>query len=144
MQSRTILVTALLLSAAACAHAPPAEPAQAQLVTSSALAGRDWVLVSIGSENVTIAKPPTLRLDAATVRASGHGGCNRYSASYTLNGDNLTFGPAAATKMFCNEGSAIEQKFFDALTTTTRYELSDSALVLRSSSGEVLRFRPTP
>jgi heat shock protein HslJ len=111
-------------------------------VTSAAIAGREWVLVSIGSENVTIPKPPTLRLDAAAVRASGHGGCNRYSASYTLNGDSLTFGPAMATKMFCNEGSAIEQKFFDALTTTTRFELTDSSLVLRTSRGDALTFRP--
>ena len=38
---------------------------------------------------------------------SGSAGCNNYNATYEVDGDNISIGPAAATLMFCQmpEGS---------------------------------------
>ena len=63
---------------------------------------RDWVLVALGEQSSPLGRgnqPATLRLEASTSRAVGFAGCNRFSASYTLAGDSLRFGPAMATKM---------------------------------------------
>ena len=107
-------------------------------------AGRsaDWVLVALGEQASPPArgKPATLRLEASASRAAGFAGCNRFSASYTLAGDSLRFGPIMSTKMACVDGDELERSFLGALPVVATYEATDSALILKGPSGPLARF----
>lgn len=49
-------------------------------------------------------------------KVSGSGGCNRMSAVATVSGEDITFGPIAATRMACAPASMNQEtKFFAAL-----------------------------
>ena len=111
-----------LLLLAACTS-PQKQPSQEQ----SAPAGHDT-------------RPATLRLEASTSRAAGFAGCNRFSASYTLAGDSLRFGPVIATKMACADGDELERGFLGALPVVATYEATDSVLILKGPGGPLARF----
>ena len=103
---------------------------------------RDWVLVALAEQASPPprGKPATLRLEASTSRAAGFAGCNRFSASYTLAGDSLRFGPIMSTKMACVDGDELERRFLGALPVVATYEATDSALILKGPGGPLARF----
>lgn len=139
-----------LLLLAAC-PSPQKQPSQEQSAmpaqtppAQTPITDRDWVLVALGERSSPAGRgnqPATLRLEASTSRAVGFAGCNRFSASYTLAGDSLRFGPAIATKMACADGDELERSFLGALPVVATYEATDSALILKGPSGPLARFR---
>jgi heat shock protein HslJ len=71
---------------------------------------------------------------------SGTGGCNRFTATYETGGDQITIGPAAATRMFCNEPEGImdqEQQYFEALGRARTFSLTPEKLELRDEKGSL-------
>ena len=84
----------------------------------------------------------TLRLDNGHL--SGYSGCNRYVGGYVLDGDRLTLGPIATTRMACEpEAMEAEAEFLSALGAATRLVTSEEELVLSDKGGsELLRFVP--
>jgi len=109
------------------------------------LAGPSWRLVELDGKPVPATEglhAPTLQLDAASLRASGNGGINRYSASYELNGLALRFGTAAGTKMAGRpEAMAFENAYFKALATVSSWGINGNHLELKSADKTVLRFQ---
>lgn len=80
-------------------------------------------------------------------RVSGSAGCNQYSGGYAVNGSSLTFGPLAATKMWCAdpEGSMEqEQRYLGLLGQVRRYRIDGAQLWLTADDGRVLVLRPQP
>ena len=95
-------------------------------MSSAELAETRWVLVELGGEPVEQAgeRAPHLALDQAESRACGSGGCNRFTGSFELSGDELKFGPIVATRMACSDPvMRVEAAFFDSLASVTRYEV---------------------
>jgi lactoylglutathione lyase len=84
----------------------------------------------------------TLLLDGG--RAAGSGGCNRFTGSYELEGERLSFKPLASTRMACDQTVVqAEDEYFLALGRTASLAHADGALVLCDESGaELLRFTP--
>jgi hypothetical protein len=74
-------------------------------------------------------------------RPIGFGGCNRFSASYRLSGDSLSFGPVVSTKMACTDGDELERSFLATLPKVATYQVTDSALTLNDPGGVLARFR---
>jgi heat shock protein HslJ len=71
-------------------------------------------------------------------KVSGASGCNTYLGSYTINGEKLTFGPLATTRMACPEPiMAQEQAFLAALASTAAYSMEAGRPVLRSADGAI-------
>lgn len=69
---------------------------------------------------------------------SGFGGCNSYNASYTIDGDQITFGPAASTRKMCARPEGLmeqEQQFFAALERSRTFTVTPDKLELRSETG---------
>ena len=129
-----------ILTASACA----AQSGSGQ--AGEALADREWALVALGDPPAPIgatAHPPTLRLDSKETRASGFAGCNRFSGSFELAGARLTFGPLLSTKMACERGMDVEQRYLDALGKVDAWSVASGELVLRGG-GAALRFRAFP
>jgi len=86
-------------------------------------------------------KPVTLTLTRDGLRAAGFSGCNRYSGSYQLKGDQLHFSQMAGTRMACLEGMELEQKYLEALPQTVRFTMSGGELALYSGADNlILRF----
>lgn len=72
---------------------------------------------------------------------AGKGPCNRFMGPWTLSGEGLKIGPAAATMMAC-PGDAMEreQAFFALLDKVNRFEIAeDGALVLFTADGATMR-----
>jgi len=68
---------------------------------------------------------------------SGSGGCNTFTAGYTVDGaEGLTIGPIASTKMACSdEVMTAENAYFTALSNVATYSVSAGTLTLRDADG---------
>jgi heat shock protein HslJ len=99
------------------------------------LEGVPWMLTS-GGEHA-----PSATFADGTV--AGSSGCNRYTATYTLDGDRLKIGPAITTKMACGPpADTIERGYLAALERVATWRVDDGELVLADTQGkELLRFR---
>jgi heat shock protein HslJ len=100
-------------------------------VKASAIEGVPWALES----------GPSATFVDGTV--TGSTGCNRYTASYTLDGEQLEIGHAATTQMACPPpADGIERDYLAALDRVAAWERSGDELVLSDADGkELLRFR---
>ncbi len=117
-------------------------------VGQDALAGTSWQLVNevppaveATPEADGMTQPITLTFEAEG-QAAGHGGCNAYSTTYTLEGTNISFGDVTATEMACEGGDIMqrEQDFFAALSNASQYGLTDERLYIRYADGSRLAF----
>lgn len=116
----------------------PVEPA-------AALEGTTWQLIALLDANGMLTMPSaeaTLLLQDG--EAGGQGGCNLFFAPYTLDGSQLTFGPAGSTMMACDEPAmSQEQAYFANLAKVASYQIVGSQLHLADADGAVvLAFEP--
>jgi putative lipoprotein len=129
---RSLLLLALALPLSGCASA-----------AANRIGGSELRAIDVNGAPAVGDRAPTLRL--ADGRASGHGGCNSFTTSYTSSGrDEIDFGPIASTKMAC-AGPAMEQEaryfaILDAVETFSRY--GDGSVSLIAPDGRAIRFRP--
>lgn len=114
-------------------------PAYAQ--ETDTLTGTKWQLVSMAGDSVG-EMVITLEFNNDE-RAGGQGGCNTYSATYTLDGTKITFNPIISTLMACEpELMEWELVYFAALEAAVSYEISDRELVITYGDGEELVYEP--
>lgn len=111
------------------------------------LEGAAWRLEELpGAQVAALAKldrPVTVRFESG--RLSGFAGCNNFSGSYTLAGNQLKIGPVASTQMACPEpASSIETAFHKALSGTLVFAVDGDHLAATTAAGETLRFRQVP
>ena len=111
------------------------------------LEGTAWQLKELpGPQSAALGRltrPVTLRFESG--RLSGFAGCNNFSGSYALDGDQLKIGPVASTQMACPEpGSSIETAFHKALSGTLRYAVDGDHLTATTAAGDTLRFQREP
>jgi heat shock protein HslJ len=88
--------------------------------------------------------PITLEIDEASW--GGSGGCNRYSGSATVNGDELTMSEVAVTGMACMEDGVMEAEaaYLAALTTVDRWSVDGDTLTLTGPDSELQFNRMAP
>ncbi|MFO7640154.1 MAG: META domain-containing protein [Candidatus Competibacteraceae bacterium] len=111
------------------------------------LEGATWRLASVAHADGELQTVPDSVEATATFAAgavSGSGGCNRFTAGYTLEGDRLTIERGASTMMACPEPQAtVEQAFMAALEATKIYRIENGGLVLLDAgSQEIATFKP--
>jgi heat shock protein HslJ len=126
----------VLGAAAACGEdeASSADP--------SALEGTPWVLAAgVEVEGWEGVAPSATFADG---RVSGSTGCNRFGASYTLDGSELELGEMAMTSMACPPpADAVEREYTAALESVRAWRPEGDELVLLDGDDtEVLRYRP--
>lgn len=142
----------VFLTSIGCSSAPPAPDVSADPAPPSAalrgptesarpgdrLENTYWKLVRLGDTPVAAApgqREPHLIINSETRRASGYGGCNRYTGGYHLQGESLRLGPLAATQMACVQGMQTEQAFLPALDRVRGWRIVGSRLELLDDSG---------
>ncbi len=104
---------------------------------ASLLAGNEWKVESIAGVAMLAQGRPTLSFTEVG-RIAGNGSCNRYSAAFTMSGEGLTVGAAAATKMACAPAlMQQEDNFFKVLATVFRHDVTGlNTLVLEGKDGK--------
>jgi heat shock protein HslJ len=107
------------------------------------LHGRTWRLESLpgkdGKALGAAGQPLTMRFEQN--RVSGFSGCNRFTGSYSVDGDVLTLSQLAGTMMACPEPAmALESALRAALGTPLRYAFAGIRLSLKPASGDPLVF----
>jgi heat shock protein HslJ len=108
---------------------------------ASSFEGTPWVLAS-GIDVAGFAKvAPSVTFAAG--KAAGSTGCNRFTGSYTVNGDALTFGMLATTQRACvPPADAVERAYVAALAKVARWRVDNGELaLLDANSAEVLSYR---
>lgn len=123
-----------------------AQPGRNLATDQRVLTGMEWRLVSLGpaggETDLVAGTTVTLRF-GEDGRASGSTGCNSYSGTYQVRGDNLSFGRLASTRRACLDQNANqqEQRFLSALESANRFRLSENRLTILSDRGRtVLNF----
>ena len=88
---------------------------------------------------------------AADNSLTGSAGCNTYTASYKVNGNQIQIGSAASTMMFCSEPDGVmdqETAYLKALESANTYEIIGDQLTLRTADGATAAMyqavQPTP
>jgi len=123
------------IAAAACASAAGDEDMKTNLV------GKTWLARSFGDDPAIPGVHSTLTF-AEDGSVSGSGGCNRLNGSWELAGDDLTFGPFAATMMMCI-GDRMEQEsaFLGTIQKGGRVEeVADGFVFHPAAAGDPIRF----
>src|SRR5512139_3970299 len=146
--SSLFVIFSLLISACQPAPAPPeppAPPTPPPAATATAapepteevaptpeptadlspeLVDKLWTLVAFGeAANPAVVEEGTVvtALFGSDGTLSGSGGCNNYTTTYELDGDQLTVAsPIASTMMFCETGMNQESAYLAALQTAGR------------------------
>jgi putative lipoprotein len=98
-----------------------------------------WRLVEINGQAATPgagANDLTLTLGSDESQVSGFSGCNQFAGSFTLEGDQLSFGPLASTRKMCADGMEQEAQYQEALAKVGRFELNEGALSLFDGEGQ--------
>jgi len=124
---------ALLVILNACSTAAPtASP------VSSTLANTSWLLSTINGQPVASGKYLDLLFGIRS--ASGFGGCNQFTTTYSSDGSTvLSFGDFATTSMACDATtSLLERTYLAALGQVARYVITGNSLSFAGSSGPTL------
>lgn len=123
---RVLLIGVLAILLAACGG------------STASLAGPTWTVTAMPGVDVQ----PTVTITAlfgSDGMVSGSGGCNNYSAAYTVNGSSLTIQAPAATMMSCSEEiNQQESDYFFLLEDAGAYEIKGDTLTIKDSDGQAL------
>lgn len=127
MRNRTYILAALVaLVAVACGSGTNSDPT-----------GRTWNLTEL--EGDAVVEGTTVDLTITEDSISGNAGCNSYNGSVELDTEasTMTVGPdVVSTMMACEEPIMTqEQKYLDALTRVTSYQLAPDELILMDAEG---------
>lgn len=113
-------------------------------VSSTPLTGTTWQVTGFNNGLGGV----TTLIDGTEITAvfgddgslSGNAGCNNYSTSYTIDGDNISINPGiATTRMACAENvMAQETAYLAALPTAATYAVQGDGLELRHVTGSLI------
>jgi heat shock protein HslJ len=109
--------------------------------TASLLTGPEWRVTRL-EQSETAGRQPTLSF-ADDGSLTGHSGCNGYRSTYTITGEGIEIGPAAATRMACAEADLNRQEttFFTLLDQVDRFSVIDDTLQLYSADRPTITAR---
>lgn len=119
-------------------------PAETPSPPNGGLLNTYWKLIVLHDTEIVVSdnqREPNILLNAEN-RVTGSDGCNNMSGSYLLDGEKLTFGEMAGTRMACADDGAQAQIFNEALTKVASYTVHSDQLELRDATGLVIaRFK---
>jgi len=124
----TILTFNQAISGQFCGTKPPKSVSQ-----------KVWTLTQINGESINTDKA-TISLDFDKNRVGGKGGCNGFGGTLEKNGDEIKISQIISTKMFCEEGSDVENKYLSTLEKVTKYQINGGKLQMLNGDTIVLEF----
>lgn len=107
------------------------------------LAGTSWVLTGVvdGSSITAPAEGTTVSLGFEADSLSGKA-CNSFRGGYELDGNDITVGAVASTRMLCNDPGVMEQEalVLELLGAAATVQLSRGLLTITAADGRGLQF----
>lgn len=95
-----------------------------------------WKVIKLeGLSNMNEA--PSIEFTQNNSQVNGFAGCNNFFGTFTLNGNNLSFGPLGLTRKICPDMS-VENHMTLHLDQIDNYEYSDGTLILRNKNNDAL------
>lgn len=124
--SAPIIILLMILIMTACSSS-----------SSSNLVDQSWLLTTVLGEQPLPGTIITLEFGEGG-KVGGSSGCNRYSASYTFDGNQLSFGEQMATTMMACLEPVMQQEreYLQVLAGTKTFQLEDDVLTLFDGDGE--------
>jgi putative lipoprotein len=114
----------------------------------STLENTYWKLIEVGGARLVPASgqpEPRFILHSATKTVSGSGSCNRFSGTYEVTGERVSFGKTVSTMMACVGGMQVETRFHLALEKASRWRIDGQQLELFDDAGiRLARFQAVP
>jgi heat shock protein HslJ len=104
----------------------------------ASLAGTHWRLVSVGGMAADAGRREPFILLDVNGQISGGTGCNRFAGGYVADGDYLTIGQVATTRMYCAGVWEQERAILDALSQVARWQAKGDRLELIGETGVVV------
>jgi heat shock protein HslJ len=106
---------------------------------SQDLAGTEWDVTNYNNGNQAVVGV----LEGTTLTASfdkdgnlsGNSGCNQYTGTYKVDGNQITIGPLASTMMMCSDPAGVmdqEAQYLAALQSAASYRIEGNVLELRT------------
>jgi heat shock protein HslJ len=136
-----IFAVAACSSSGGASSSPQASASAAPSAAASSLEGTLWRLAEyVGPEGNAIPVPEAVAASAtfSAGTVSGNAGCNDYTGGYTVDGDKLTFGAIATTRMACGPiPTAVETAFLAAMAKVATFSVSADTLELKTGDGKV-------
>ena len=106
------------------------------------LAGTSWTVTGYNNDQaavVSLLAETEITADfGLDGRLTGSAGCNTYTAAYQTEGNTVSIGPAASTRMACPQPEGVmeqETAYLAALETAATYQLRGDRLELRTADG---------
>jgi len=119
-------------------------PAETPAPPNGGLLNTYWKLILLNDKEIVVSNnqsEPNILFNAEN-RVTGSDGCNNITGNYLLDGEKLTFGPMAGTRMACAEGGEQAQLFNAALAKVASYTVHSDQLELRDATDLVVaRFK---
>ncbi len=107
---------------------------------SSQLPGSNWIVTNYNNGREAVVGLLTgteLTADfGEDGTLSGSAGCNRYSAGYEVDSNNISIGMAVSTQMACSEPEGVmeqEQEYLAALSTAATYQVMGNTMQMRTA-----------
>jgi heat shock protein HslJ len=100
---------------------------------------KEWVVVEMEKENVdslSMDQRPTIKFSKEMV--SGSASCNRFHGTYNMEGNTLTFGQIATTKMYCQTTDNIEKTYLKALSDVRTWEYKQERLYFFNQEKKII------
>jgi heat shock protein HslJ len=118
---------------------PTIEPTDEPALEPAPTDGIHWSLIHTivgGDAIVPIPADVIAYLQTEGELVSGKSGCNTFSGTAIVEGNRLSFGPLATTRMACpEEQTAFETEFLNLLSKVAIYKLTDGNLELQNNDG---------
>ncbi len=111
---------------------------------------KKWYLTEYvyDGRSVKMRKDDLPMITIANGKISGHGGCNKFSSTATLQEDGtLNIGEIASTKMLCQGKMTQESRFFDLLKSANAYSVNKVFLEISGDQGQLsfrAEYKPQP
>jgi len=103
-----------------------------------------YYVSSIGENNYA-SDELTIQFDENTNSVSGFLGCNRFTGTYKLDGNSISFGSLATTRMHCQEANNnIERNMLAALNNVTSITTKNQNLILSNKEAVLINASKNP
>lgn len=99
------------------------------------LTSGEWKLVSMDINDATVnieGNNPTMEFSDTSNKVFGFAGCNRYFATYTVDGSKLKLSQMGSTMMMCPSMDT-EDRFLHLIANTSSYKIKGDKLTLFDS-----------
>lgn len=102
------------------------------------LVGTLWSLEAIGQVSLSMPVQPEILLDGDG-NLGGSSGCNRFFGQYALEGDRLTVGGLASTRVHCADPAVaeVERALLAMLSLPMRWHIDGELLMLSDEAGSL-------